>query len=199
MRDLRSLAGREGGPHALACAAMLGARVTKVAVLASPAPKDPDALDWHANMAGSNVDAFEADAAIAEADILARAAGAKEDSEYILRMLAPDLYVGDNRVVGDVGIRKLIIASFKEALKNGPYGWLDDVMAFRRPWGFDLSEVERPVAMWHGREDRFTPVRHAFYNAARIGNGTILVTQPEMGHFNATEVLPSMLADLIRP
>src|SRR4029450_4786145 len=35
-----------GGPHALACAALLVDRVTRLAALAGPAPPDAEGLDW---------------------------------------------------------------------------------------------------------------------------------------------------------
>jgi pimeloyl-ACP methyl ester carboxylesterase len=36
-----------GAPHALACAALLGDRVTRCASVVSPAPFDADGLDWY--------------------------------------------------------------------------------------------------------------------------------------------------------
>src|SRR3954471_22673877 len=44
-----------GGPHALACAALLPDRVTAAALLASPAPFDADGLDWLKGQAEDNV------------------------------------------------------------------------------------------------------------------------------------------------
>ena len=35
-----------GGPHALACAALIGNRITRCASAVSPAPFDADGLDW---------------------------------------------------------------------------------------------------------------------------------------------------------
>ena len=40
-----------GGPHALACAALLGSRVTAVVSIAGLAPHDTEGLDWYAGMA----------------------------------------------------------------------------------------------------------------------------------------------------
>ena len=44
-----------GGPHALACAALLPERTTKTAVLVGLAPHGADGLDWFDGMAQSNV------------------------------------------------------------------------------------------------------------------------------------------------
>ena len=45
-----------GGPHALACAALLEGRVTSAAALVGLAPTDATELDWLAGMTGSNVE-----------------------------------------------------------------------------------------------------------------------------------------------
>ena len=44
-----------GGPHALACAALLPERTTRAAVLVGIAPHGADGLDWFDGMAHSNV------------------------------------------------------------------------------------------------------------------------------------------------
>jgi len=49
-----------GGPHALACAALLPDRVAAVASLASVAPIDADGLDWFGGMGQTNVKEFAA-------------------------------------------------------------------------------------------------------------------------------------------
>jgi pimeloyl-ACP methyl ester carboxylesterase len=44
-----------GGPHALACAALLPERTTKAAVLAGIAPREAEGLDWLDGMTESNL------------------------------------------------------------------------------------------------------------------------------------------------
>jgi pimeloyl-ACP methyl ester carboxylesterase len=56
-----------GGPHALACAARLGSRVTCAAALVSLAPMDADGLRWFAGMADSNRNAYQTAASDPEA------------------------------------------------------------------------------------------------------------------------------------
>ena len=56
-----SVVGRSGGgPHALACAALLPGRTTRAAVLVGLAPHGADGLDWFDGMARSNVIEFTA-------------------------------------------------------------------------------------------------------------------------------------------
>ena len=49
-----------GGPHALACAALLPDRVIAAAAIGSPAPRDADGLDWYAGFGEGNVIEFNA-------------------------------------------------------------------------------------------------------------------------------------------
>ena len=49
-----------GGPHALACAALLPERMTRAGVLVSLAPWAAEGLDWYAGMADSNVREYTA-------------------------------------------------------------------------------------------------------------------------------------------
>jgi pimeloyl-ACP methyl ester carboxylesterase len=57
-----------GGPHALACAALLPDLVVAAAALASLAPYPADDLDWFAGMGQDNID--ELNAALDEKDVL---------------------------------------------------------------------------------------------------------------------------------
>src|SRR5689334_14744601 len=52
--------GSGGGPHALACAGLLGERVMRCLAAVSPAPFDAAGLDWFDGMAVGNVEWFEA-------------------------------------------------------------------------------------------------------------------------------------------
>lgn len=56
----RTWGGSGGGPHALACAALLHDRIIAAATLASVAPYDAEALDWFAGMGQDNLDEFGA-------------------------------------------------------------------------------------------------------------------------------------------
>lgn len=195
--DSFSVVGRSGGgPHALACAALLGGRVHSAAILVSPAPSDAKDLDWFAGMAQSNVEEYEkadGDTAEVEASITDLADQVRDDPENLLRHLLPELAAADLRVIGDVAIRRLMTETYTEALREGAAGWIDDVLALRRPWGFDLSAITAPVLLWHGAQDTFSPVTHAYWLAKRIPTAVIKV-QTDAAHFNAVEILPSVLA-----
>jgi pimeloyl-ACP methyl ester carboxylesterase len=185
-----------GGPHALACAALLGDRVNSAAVLVGLAPSDAKDLGWYEGMTESNVVEFsnaEADRRAAMASLAEHAERVRADPDVLLRTLRPELTSPDRRIVDDVAIRKLLTDTYAEALRYGIDGWIDDVLALRRPWNFDLSAIDQPVLLWHGAKDGFSPVTHAYWLAGQIQTAVIEV-EPDGAHFSAVEILPKALA-----
>ena len=197
-----------GGPHALACAALIKeSRVRNVAVLVGLAPSEAKDLDWFDGMADSNINEYElasssendlataaeqTEEAVA-ADLTRRANRIRINPEILLSDLKEEMSDPDIRIVTDVGIRRQLTGTYKEALKYGAYGWIDDVLAFRRPWGFGLGEIKIPVLLWHGEEDVFSPADHSRWLAKHIPTAKIEV-EPGAAHFGALEILPKLLA-----
>lgn len=185
-----------GGPHALACAALLSDRVMSAAVLVGIAPADARGLDWYDGMALSNVVAYgQPSPATVAADLTLRAERIRADPESMIELLSPELTDPDRRIVDDAAIRRQLMDTYAEACRNGADGWIDDVLAFRRPWGIDLAAIRAPVLFWHGAEDVFSPVAHTHWLASQVSNAAVEVNvQLDAAHFNAVEVLPSILA-----
>jgi pimeloyl-ACP methyl ester carboxylesterase len=140
-----SVVGRSGGgPHALACAALLPERVTKAAVLVGLAPHGADGLDWFDGMTQSNVIEHAA-AANGYEDIVAHtkavAGEVRANPASLITRLQAELPDPDRRVVADPAIRSMLTETYAEALRTSDYGWIDDALAFCLPWGFDPASV----------------------------------------------------------
>ena len=184
-----------GGPHALACAALLPERTTRAAVLVSIAPRGADGLDWFDGMAQSNVIAFTA-ASNGYAGIAAHtkpvADAIRANPASLIARLYTELPDPDKRVVADRGIRSMLVEAYAEAMRTSDYGWIDDALAFCSPWGFDPATVTVPVLLWHGANDVFSPASHARWLADRIPSATVVV-QAGAAHFGALDVLPDIL------
>jgi len=197
-----SVVGRSGGaPHALACAALLDDRVEAVAALVALAPPDATNLDWYDGMTDSNTAEYgraEVDPGAVAATLTERARQISDDPEFLLNLLRPELTRQDRRIVDEVAIQRLLTETYAEAIKHGADGWIDDVLAARRPWGFYPSEIDVPVLIWHGLDDVFSPVSHSRWLADEIRNGredarVSVVLKPGAAHFDAVEVLPDIL------
>jgi pimeloyl-ACP methyl ester carboxylesterase len=153
-----------GGPHALALATALGDRISRCALLSSPAPLDAGGLDFFAGMSAGSAEEF--DAALAgqtalEAAITPMASAVTEDVYAFLAALAADLPEVDRTALARPGLDRLLADSITEAVRGGADGWIDDDLAFARPWGFDPGRARVPVALWHGAEDTSVPVSHS--------------------------------------
>ena len=196
-----AVAGRSGGgPHALACAAdpAVRSRVTRVAVLVSFAPSGVPELEWFEGMNADNVRSFgreAVDTAAVVEEIAHRAALTQRDPRYLMQHLMAQMTAEDRQVVSQFGLRRTIVDTYRHALRNGPYGWIDDTLALRQGWKFELGSIDTaltPVRIWHGANDTFAPVGHAYWLAGQIPGATIAV-QPGAAHFDAMEELPRIL------
>ncbi|MFD6423543.1 alpha/beta fold hydrolase [Streptomyces sp. NPDC060198] len=191
-----AVVGRSGGaPHALACAALMPDRVTRAAALVTLAPWDAPGLDWFEGMAASNVLAYSTAAADPDGlteSFIVRSAEIRVDPVRLLDDLRRELTDSDRVVVNDAGIRSLLLRNYSEGLRTSAYGWIDDALAFSKPWGFDPADITCPVMLWHGEKDVFSPASHSRWLGGRIPGATT-VLEPSAAHFDALSVLPRVL------
>uniref|UniRef100_A0AAU2JM80 Alpha/beta hydrolase n=1 Tax=Streptomyces sp. NBC_00049 TaxID=2903617 RepID=A0AAU2JM80_9ACTN len=199
--DTFAVAGRSGGgPGALACAALLPDRVTRTAALVPLAPRDAEDLDWFAGMAASNVREYTTASTDPEelaARLIPRADGIRRDPGRLLDELRRELTANDRMIVSDAGLRSMLLRNYREGLRHSAYGWIDDLLAFSRPWGFDPADIRCPVLIWHGELDVFSPVGHSRWLAGRIPGVTTTI-DPAAAHFAALHALPNVLTWLLR-
>ena len=189
-----------GGPHALACAALLPERVRAAATIAGVAPYDAEGLDWIAGMGESN--RIEYPLAARDPNELLRwmrpqvkalAAAKPDDIVSELRTVISE--VDEAEVDGTFG--ELLAASFRRAFANGPWGWYDDDLAFVRPWGFELSSIRAPVSVWQGRQDLMVPFAHGEWLVAHVPTARARL-RPEHGHLSlAVGSIGEILDDLL--
>jgi pimeloyl-ACP methyl ester carboxylesterase len=191
--DTFSVVGRSGGgPHALACAAVLGERVQCAATLGSLAPIDALEDEWWAGMAESNVRAYQAKEGELERMAAAMAEQLRDDPESLLRFLGSELEADDKEVVEDIGLRRIIAETHAKALMKSPAGWIDDTLALGSSWGFDVSSISAPVMLWHGKDDVFSPIGHTYWLTKEIRRST-LDARSDTAHFASVRILPDIL------
>ena len=190
-----------GGPHALGCAALLPDLTRRVAVLVGLAPTQAEGLDWFEGMAASNTREYMAvrrQGKLISARLGTIADRIRANPMQHLAAIAADLTQSDRRVVSDAGIRRMLMETYAEAFRTSADGWIDDLLAFCSPWGFDLGDIVAPTMLWHGANDTFSPVGHSRWLAANIPTATVIV-QSGTAHFGAFDVLPDVLTWLAAP
>ncbi len=160
-----------GGPHALACAAVLGDRVLAAATLAGVAPYRADGLDWLDGMGDENIEEFAA-AAAGKVELAAYLESAAAEIVGVVADQLRDALGGlisavDHAALsGEMG--EYMVQSTDVGLGGGTAGWLDDDLAFLADWGFELRAIARPVTVWQGSQDRMVPFAHGRWLAAQI-------------------------------
>jgi pimeloyl-ACP methyl ester carboxylesterase len=189
-----------GGPHALACAALLGDRVLGCATIAGVGPFGAAGLDFLEGMGRDNQEEFGAalagpsqlqDYLERQAQVLAEVTG--EQVAAALGDLVSPVDVG--ALAGDFAA--YLATTFRQAVSTGLWGWFDDDLAFTRPWGFDLDEVGVPVVVWQGGQDRMVPFAHGQWLATQVPGARPRLL-PEEGHLSiAVASFGNILDDLL--
>jgi pimeloyl-ACP methyl ester carboxylesterase len=181
------LAGTSGaGPYLHACGARLAHRIRKLGVIACLGP--PDA-------AGSLPVWRRASLAIARLAPRLVAAGLPRDAEAFYRLLTRDAPPCDLAILDRIWTSQ--VAMTAEALRQGPDAFVYELGLATRPWGFAIEEVRAEVVLWHGSEDRATPLEAARQVARRLQRCEAHFVDGA-GHFlhyaRWSEVLDSLLA-----
>ena len=175
-----------GGPHALACAALLPDRVIAAATIAGVAPYPAEGLDWLAGMGEENVEEFGAALAGPEelGSYLEGEARALADvrGDEIIEALG-DLVSDVDKAALTGALGDLLAENFHEALGEGMWGWFDDDLAFVRDWGFRLSSIRVPTTIWQGAQDRMVPFAHGDWLAAAVPSVRARL-EPDHGHLS---------------
>jgi pimeloyl-ACP methyl ester carboxylesterase len=138
--------GSGGGPHALACAALLPERVTRCAVLSGIKPGGT----------GSRTGEAELRTQLAEAADGIMAAVTAGGPEFPSEPGPP--------ARDDPSAMARLRATFVDSMD----GWVDDSLAFTKDWGFDPARISVPVGIWHGTSDTTVPSAHASWLLSHI-------------------------------
>ena len=187
--------GSGGGPHVLACAALLPDRVVRAVCSVGVAPLGDPGLskdDWLAGMDPENIKEFEW--ALAGEDV------ATPETEKLQKTLEERVAVDPSTILDDFELSEsdraqmarpeaiqVIRETALEQAVNGVGGWVDDELAFTQPWGFDLSAISVPVLIRYGLTDVLVPPAHGEWLAANVpgciveieGTGGHMGTDPE--------------------
>jgi pimeloyl-ACP methyl ester carboxylesterase len=163
-----------GGPHALACAALLCQRVQAVVCVASTAPHEASDLDWYHGMLESN--AAELRAAAQGRDRLQAHLTAEPE-------LDPDMFAPADLDALNGAYGPWLRSTTAAAIAGGIDGHVDDDLALVNPWGFAVADVGQPVLILQGEQDRLVPDGHARWLAERCPAADLRL-YPDDGHIS---------------
>ncbi|HSS94624.1 MAG TPA: alpha/beta fold hydrolase [Candidatus Dormibacteraeota bacterium] len=188
-----------GGPHALACAALLSERCLAAATIGSVAPNEAEGLDWSAGMGPENIAEFAA--AVSGEQSLG--AFLEKAAEGLREVTGPEVaaalgglvsQVDKDALSGEFG--DILADSFRRSVSTGIAGWRDDDLAFVRPWGFELTSMRVPVAIWQGAQDLMVPYDHGRWLSAHVTGAQQRLLEDE-GHLSLLKHIDRILEDLV--
>jgi pimeloyl-ACP methyl ester carboxylesterase len=187
--------GSGGGPHALACAALLPDRVSRAICVVGVAPVGSPGLDRDAWLAGQDPENVkEFGWAEAGEDVLARElereqAGMMERVAEDPTMVLGDfeLSESDRSQLARPEMIQVVREATAEQAVNGVWGWVDDDLAIIGPWGFDVGTIAVPVLVRYGRTDVLVPPAHGDWLAANVP-GCVVVIDDVAGHLGSDPV-----------
>ena len=177
-----------GGPHVLACAALLPDLIPAAASLASVAPWGAEGLDFFDGMGELNADEYH----LFLKDRVAARAKLETDRVEMLAANAEQVFVLIKTLVSPADaavftpeLAQYFVDSGLAGLGPGGEGWWEDAVAHADPWGFALTDISIPVLLLHGRQDRFVPFGHGVWLAAHVPGVEARLTD-EDGHLTLT-------------
>lgn len=170
-----------GGPHALACAALLPERVLAAVVVSGLAPYGAVELDWFAGMSPGGVASLRAALEGPEAKERYESSAPEDESAFIAADRAA--LAGTWSWFGPV---------VNAGLAGGIGGLVDDDIAYVSPWGFEPERVLAPSLVVHGRLDRMVPSSHGEWLAKHIPSAQLWL-RPDDGHISALGGAPAAL------
>jgi pimeloyl-ACP methyl ester carboxylesterase len=184
MGEFVSMGMSGGGPHTLACAALLPGRCLAAASIAGIAPYPADGLDFMAGMGPENVTEFTM--ALEGADALTPYL--EKEAEPLRQITGEQVTAALGGVISSADAAVLngefaddLAASTRAALREGVAGWRDDDLAFAADWGFSLDALAGRVAIWQGDQDLMVPFGHGQWLAAHIPGARVHL-EPGAGH-----------------
>jgi pimeloyl-ACP methyl ester carboxylesterase len=192
------LAFSRGSLFALACAALIPDRVSKVGLLSPVAP-----ADWPEMVRSLRRDTRAVLSICRRSARLGRAIMARPVAR--MRRSEAGTISEFNRLLRSPHDREILEADpgswwtgALEAFRQGPAAYVNDARTWMTPLSFDLGSVRTPVALWHGENDRLIPIAHSQHLADVLRNASFHAI-PDQGHLHPPQVLAAVASDLIGP
>jgi len=193
--------GSGGGPHCLAVAARLPERVIRCRCVVGAAPYGAEGLDWLDGMDAENVKEFgwamageEQLTAELEREAATMVERVQENPGAILEGF--DLSEADREALANPITERMLTEATPAMFTNGVFGWVDDDLAFVKPWGFDVREITVPTEVWYGETDVLVPAAHGRWLARNVPDAEVTVEQDE-GHLGDPEKILDRLRGFV--
>ncbi len=159
--DQFSVAGISAGlPYTLACAVAMPQRLRRVAIISGLG-----AIDSGAVLEGMSYEwrliytLFLKSQRLASLWMRGYGRSVQKRPERVVAEQIKRMPPADGAVLGAEPTHSNRIADLREAFRQGPAAAGDEARRHLEPWGFELSNIEVPVMLWHGMLDESHPIQ----------------------------------------
>jgi pimeloyl-ACP methyl ester carboxylesterase len=181
-----------GGPYAVACASLLGDRVTGAIIAAGNTDMSwPQASDGYLQ---SELDIMAMDDEEAAVAWCLERYGS-DGSGFFDGEGDMDLGEVDNAWLADEANLGSLMTTMGEAFRQGVVGYAHDITVQGRAWTFDPAAITARTIVVHGADDRLVPIEHSRHTASLIPGAEQRVL-PGVGHLSLGQHLPELVAEL---
>lgn len=181
--DKFSIIGHSGGaPFVAACAYKIPHRLTGAAIVSGMAPfENPEATASLAsgqrmvNRIIKTIPWF--------ANLMMKLIFIMLNKPGMLKQMLKQMPEVDQLVFSDQENGMAIINATKEAFRIGVSGVSQEIILTLKPWGFNLKDINYPVTVWQGGQDKQAPEMHAKLYARLIPDANLTIFKNE-GHLS---------------
>jgi len=157
--DRFSVVGVSGGaPYALACAVKIPHRLRSTGIVCGLGPLDsPGATVGMERVNRLGISLAGGPPFLMNLVFRFAAFMLRNYPERVVAHLARKLREPDRAILEREDVKSLLARSFRESVRRGFRGPLQDLRLYAAPWGFRLQDIRTEVFLWHGRLDVVVP------------------------------------------
>jgi pimeloyl-ACP methyl ester carboxylesterase len=172
-----------GGPFAVACAALLGDRVSAAAIVSGVGPLNgPHAFDSMKKSEQIQMKLSRRRSRIMRAACVSQMEAFRHWPSWSLNMMTKQFALADRGILARANVRTTMELEATRLSRTTGRAVAQDLEIFTADWGFDLGAITVPVQIWQGDEDLSVAPAHAHAMHEAIP-GSVLHEMPGAGHF----------------
>ena len=92
--------------------------------------------------------------------------------------------------------RDLLKSAFLDSGQQGSNEVAREFKLFVSPWGFDVSDIQTPITIWHGRENRHAPMSLCHAMVAKLQHAELIEKEDE-GFYMIYKLWPEIIEKLV--
>jgi pimeloyl-ACP methyl ester carboxylesterase len=171
-----------GAPYALACGAQLADRVSAVGIVSGLGPTCAEDLAFFDPFARIMFGLARRVPRLSRAVVGAIGSALARRPQWVFSVLAAHLPECDRQVINDKKVRADLLASVREAFRQGTRGAACDFALYAAEREPTFAPIAAPTYVWHGERDTTVPIAMGRRLAAALGSAAVF--SPQHGHYS---------------